>query len=361
MDLDHYHDNNIKDCGTTHFVIYNVNSQEKLNMIIGRHYYNLGPDNKKISDELHTVTPQSTDLIGKKIGLRSPVTCCGKHVCATCYGRELSEINKDVNTGLTGEFKLTEPLTQRLLSAKHLLSTNTDEVEWTGENADKFAETFNINMDYAYFQNDIDTTISIPKPDKENDYDDENEMYIIREIDFHVQGSKQVFKYQLPVKCFINPQLFNEETNSEEDDITINSTKYGTDKWIFQFEVKNKELTRSLQQIIDLIERNDHLGITDYSEFVNKFDDLLIDNGLGYINSVHIEMISSNLIRDKATGKRLDFSKAKLDDYEIIRVSTADMRSPLATSLAFERINNQLVDSETYDKDDESMYDCLYE
>ena len=116
--IDHYHDNNIKDCGTKYFIVFSVDNQRKLNQIIGRHYYDLDENNNKISD-LKTVSMFSTDLIGKKIGLRSPVTCASKCVCATCYGRELSEINKNINTGLSATLKLTEPLTQRLLSAKH--------------------------------------------------------------------------------------------------------------------------------------------------------------------------------------------------------------------------------------------------
>lgn len=120
--IDHYHDNNIKDCGTKHFVNFIVSSERKLKQIIGRHYYVIDDQGRKVSDELHTVTPESTDLVGKHIGLRSPVCCCGKHVCATCYGRELSEINKDINTGLAATLKLTEPLTQRLLSAKHCVT-----------------------------------------------------------------------------------------------------------------------------------------------------------------------------------------------------------------------------------------------
>ena len=94
-----------------------MNNEKKFKQILGRHYYEIDENGEKVS-ELKTVTKDS-DLIGKKIGLRSPVTCCGKHVCATCYGRELSAVNKDINTGLTGTLKLTEPLTQRLLSAKH--------------------------------------------------------------------------------------------------------------------------------------------------------------------------------------------------------------------------------------------------
>lgn len=117
--IDHYHDNSIEDCGTRHFVIFSVDNERKFKQILGRHYYDLDANHEKCS-ELKTVTEASKEeLIGKQIGLRSPVTCAGKHVCATCYGRELSAVNKDINTGLSGTLKLTEPLTQRLLSAKH--------------------------------------------------------------------------------------------------------------------------------------------------------------------------------------------------------------------------------------------------
>ena len=39
-------------------------------------------------------TDDSLDIIGTKIGLRSPVTCAGRHVCATCYGRQLSLLRR---------------------------------------------------------------------------------------------------------------------------------------------------------------------------------------------------------------------------------------------------------------------------
>lgn len=118
--IDHYHDNNIKDCGTKHFVVINIDNKRKLRQFIGRHYYKINQETfEKLSDELFTIENNSEELIGQKIGLRSPVTCAGKHVCATCYGRTLSEVNKDVNSGLVAVNKLTEQLTQRLLSAKH--------------------------------------------------------------------------------------------------------------------------------------------------------------------------------------------------------------------------------------------------
>ena len=137
------------------------------------------------------------------------------------------------------------------------------------------------------------------------------------------------------------------------------SSKTFTD-YIFKYVAKNNELTKSLENILTLIESSDHLGISDYSEFVNKFDDLLIQNNLGYILSVQAEIISSVLIRNAETNKLLDFSKKDLDAYKIIRVSKAVMSDAISKSFAFERINEQLADLSTYDKDTESYIDYLF-
>jgi len=355
--IDNYHDNSIFDCGTKHFVKFKVDSPRKFNQILGRHYYDLDENMEKISDELKTVTKNSEEeLLGKTIGLRSPVTCCGKHICATCYGRELSAVNKDINTGLSGTLKLTEPLTQRLLSAKHLLSTKTNKIDWGSE----FFEFFTVNMDAVYIAENIDCSISFKKPTTE-EYDEDEDAYYTTNISILLAGNKKAIEYTSPVKLFINNKFLPTEKMKDDDDsITIQSKSINEDEYLFKYQTKNNELTKSLQQILDLIENTDHLGITDYSDFINKFDDLLIENDLDYINSIHIEMISSILIRNAETGERLDFSKKDLDDYKIVRVSNAIMDAPLAVSLSFERLNDQLINLDTYEKNEISMMDNLF-
>ena len=123
-------DNEVEDCQTKHFIKYSVDNQNKLNMVIGRHYYQLDQKtNKKISDELFTITKQSTELIGKTIALRSPVTCaCGNNkICKTCYGIELAENNKNLHNGLIAVLFLTNPLTQKLKNGiydRNIISKN---------------------------------------------------------------------------------------------------------------------------------------------------------------------------------------------------------------------------------------------
>lgn len=354
--IDHYHDDSIEDCGTKHFVIFSVDNKRKLSQIVGRHYYRLDENYEKISEDLYTITEQSTDLIGQTIGLRSPVTCAGKHVCATCYGRQLSKINKDVNTGLVATNKLTEPLTQRLLSAKHLLSTKTDKVNW-GED---FTEIFKVNMNSVYFVQDAECTVSISKP-KSEDFDEDEEMYFTNKLNILMSGKKKSVEYDSPVRLYINPKLLPVDKLKDDDDsISVTPDMLDDGEFVFKYQVRNTELTQSLQAILDLIETTDHLGIDNYHDLINKFDDLLIENDLDYINSVHIEMIAAVLIKDIETGKRLDFSQEKLNDYVIVRLSKSVMDGPLAVSLSFERINDQLADLSTYEKDEISIMDNLF-
>ncbi len=349
--IDRYHDNNIFDCGTNYFVQYSVDNAKKLAQIEGRHYYVLDDTGHKINNDLLTAKKTDTHLIGTKIGLRSPVTCCGKHVCATCYGRELSKINKDINTGLTAVLKLTEPITQRLLSAKHLLTTNTDKVEWD----DVFKTYFYVNMNNIYFNSDI-ISISFNAPTND-DYDEEEDMFFIRQFIIKVNGERKEHTIDSPVKLFINPKILDRATS---DEIVASASMLDEEEYIFKYQTKNNVLSKSLQQVIDLIESSAHLGISEYNAFVNKFDDLLIENGLDYIKSVHIEMITSNLIRNAETGKRLDFSKDILDPYIINRISKAVITAPISVSMSFKRINDQLVDLNTYEKTESSLMDYLF-
>ena len=352
--INRYHDNNIQDCQGEHFINFVIQSKRKLNMILGRHYYELDAEGNKVSDTLYTVD-ENSDLVGKTIGLRSPVTCgCGKCVCATCYGRELSEINKDINTGESAVLKITEPITQRLLSSKHLLSTKAEKITW----AEEFNEVFKIDMNSVYFAQDVDAVISFKKPTSE-EYDEDEDAYYTNTLNITI--GKKTTTITSPVQLFINSMFTTaDKMKNDVDEIVISSKNVDEDTEIFTYPVKNAELTKSLQEILDLIETADHLGITNYNDLVNKFDDLLIDNELDYINSVHAEMIIANLIRDAKTDNKLDFSKKDLDEYYIARVTKSIMDSPLAISLSFERLNDQLIDLKTYEKDEVSIMDALF-
>lgn len=349
--IDRYHDHDNEDCGTTHFVKYDVVDQKHLDQINERHYYDLDEKGEK-APELKTVDTKDSSLIGKTIGLRSPITCAGDKVCRTCYGTNLSTVNKNLNTGLISILLLTNPLTQKLLSAKHLLTTNTEKIEWDS----KFSEFFSVNMN-AIHPAHTDFSVSFPRiPRAEWDEDEDQPYTDYIEI---YDGAKKLFEYDLPVRFYYDFDNFWDESSKIEEKIVLKSKDYTEMEPMFTFLAKNNELTKSLQEVLDLIESNGHLGIDNYHDLTNKFNDLLIVNGLNMM-SVHAEMISSVLIKDQETNKRPDFSFEDIPDYTIVRVSKAVLDSPLSVSLAFERLDEQLINLTTYEKDEESLMDYLY-
>jgi hypothetical protein len=364
--VDRYHDHNHKDCGTEHYIKYDVEDQKKLSQIHGRHYYIIDNNGKKKSDLLTVDSFNDKNLIGKTIGLRSPVTCAAEgHVCRTCYGSELSEINEDLNTGLLAVLLLTNPLTQKLLSAKHLLTTNTEKIDWNCSEKKPFLDYFAINMN-SIFIKDPDTDVLIHKVPIEDQDEDEIGDYT-EKIEIIHQG-KKVFTYNTPgVKLYYNMNNTKENYSDDEDFEDEETTKviklkgidFEDNEAAFTFMVKNNELTKSLQQILDLIESSGHLEVKTFDELVNKFNNLILENELN-IMSVHAEMIASVLVTDKETGNKLDFSKKKLNAYEIQRVSNTVLNGPLAKSLAFERLPEQFINLKTYEKDEESLMDYLY-
>lgn len=238
-----------------------------------------------------------------------------------------------------------------------MLSTKTNKVEW----GEIFPNYFDVNMDAVYFSQDTDFNIIIKKPTAET-YDEDEEKYYMESLKILPAGSKKPIEYTSPVKLFLNPKILTPDVMKDEsEEIEISSKSLNEDEYIFKYQPKNNELTKSLQQILDLIESNDHLGIDNYNDLVNKFDDLLIENDMDSINSVHVEMIAATLIRDAETGKPLDFSQETLRPYVINRVSKTVLEAPLAVRLSFERLNDQLVDLSTCDEDEISMMDYLYD
>ena len=209
-------------------------------------------------------------------------------------------------------------------------------------------------MNNVYFKDD-NVTVTFAYPTNE-DYDEDEDMFYTQTITLKNSTDRKEHVYTSPVRLYINPKLLKDSTC----DVTISANSVDEDEYIFKYQTKNNVLSKSLQQVIDLIESTGHLGISEYNDFVNKFDDLLIENGLDYIKSVHVEMISSNLIRNADTGKRLDFSQDILEPYVINRISKAIMTAPISVSMSFERINDQLIDLNTYNKTEPSLMDYLF-
>src|SRR5699024_9375945 len=97
----------------------------------------------------------NVDLIGKTLLFRSPETCAsrarGHGICYRCYGA-LAHTNYDINIGKIAAELLSAMLTQRLLSAKHLLETNIKKLRWS----DEFFSFFEVDYSNIRLKEDIE-------------------------------------------------------------------------------------------------------------------------------------------------------------------------------------------------------------
>ena len=325
-----------------------------LNQIEGRIYYDYKEDGAIDYSKPKTVRSNDAFLIGRKIPLRSPICCSlpNHKKCKYCYGKELAEINDSLNQGIIAGTLFSSPVTQLMLSAKHLLSTNTVKVEW----GDEFLKVFDVNTDTITFAENVNAEFEIEKP-KEEDFDDENDAYVVNKLKLYIDGSKKPIEYVSPEPLFINKKL----VNTKSSEIRIKPNQIKDDDFVFKFIVRNNEITKSLQNNIDIMESSSHLGITNYNDLVNRFNEILIENGLdGQITSIHIEMIISELLSD-IKGNKIDWSQVTFPEYRINRVSRSIMDAPISRSLSFERILEQLSNINTYDKDEYSIMDSLFQ
>ena len=124
------------DCGSKNLIPVTIDEVE-LRMKEGR-YYSLDPS----GNLLKVLSRNDKHLIGKKVWFRSPCTCnLLEDCCYTCYGTIALKVGElpggfiyttEIMTGIIG---------QRILSAKHLLKTNSEPVEMTQNFNDWFTFT----------------------------------------------------------------------------------------------------------------------------------------------------------------------------------------------------------------------------
>lgn len=118
----------VSDCGTKHLVAYDIKSKKRLSKLNGKYY------KRSLDDEYtHLLNAkEDVDLIGKTIYVRSAATCAlGDCVCPKCVGITAST-NYDIADGLSAfeSEEISKVVNQSILSTKHLLTTNSEVIEF---------------------------------------------------------------------------------------------------------------------------------------------------------------------------------------------------------------------------------------
>lgn len=360
-------------CDTKHFTKLKIKTATHLSFLRGRYY------NKDGKDILIDINDKS--LIGQTINLRTPVTCSGDEICYKCYG-ELAYINKNLNIGSYGSKNISEIMQQNVLSAKHHLTSNTNEIKFNEE----FDMYLRMDANFIVLSEDIDSEriadlkliIYMDDISKEEEYDDKDyNDYLYRfsifdkkyntEFDIIEENKQSLYitpalkhllkrksrkrdgKYILDLKHII----YDTYSSGDDDDFSDGFP-------LFNVIISNNELTKPLKDLTELLDRKKRLGCETIDEMVQTALDLMIEGQIRR-QLVHMELIIRNLLRDADDVlKRPDFTNKDLR-YQILTVTTSLLKNPsLYVTLSFQDLRRQLENPLTYRKVQSSLVDLCY-
>lgn len=245
-----------KICNSVHPIRIELKTPTHLKRLVGRYYRTPGQHTYKLltGDEKH--------LIGQTILIKSPITCASKHgICRGCYGDVLFHTNKDdVGIGAYAGAIITNPVSQSVLSAKHLLTTTSEKME--------FPEVF-----YKFFilsANEI--MLNTDNDDIElSDYSlviIQDNIVSINELDegeinefvtlFHIKNNNTGEYIEIFEKdgkdMYLSPDLISAMGINKKNKkvYEMNLIDLPDDIRLFLLEIENNELTRPLYSIMGL-------------------------------------------------------------------------------------------------------------
>lgn len=353
--------NDNEGCDSVVAIHYTINDDQFLKMLNGRWYYDSMGNLKQLDYD------RDKDLISKTIEFKSPITCASDDgVCKYCYGH-LFETNRSMfSPGVLASLKLTEKLSQGVLSAKHSQTTHSNAISFN----DDFNDVFETVSTDITLRDDsmIDDPLYIRMNTVQTEELDDSEFYYVDEFDV-IDDSKKILYHVAEnngAKLYLSETLVSKykafKAKKAYDACVIALDDIDDDENLFTIEVKNQELTDPIKVFEGILNRKDHMGCKTISELCQKFAESLINLGTTY-DLVHMEMVIRSIIRKKSNILEYpDFSAAGNPyDWQIIRLNDALYYNPSAlVSLPYGYLRKQLLSTELYEKSAPSHLDALF-
>jgi hypothetical protein len=261
---------------------------------------------------------------------------------------------------------------QNILSAKHLLNTNSEKIEF--------------NSDFYKFFTILGGEIN-PKVDDNTDvlniedyaiYIDPDDISKVEEFDEDSLFNNVISNGKFYIRNIVDseePDIVIQAENEKEIYISEDATsmlKSGnnlirfsdlTDDFkLFEVVIMNNELTKPLYDIMSLINRQNKDDIDyDIDTICNKFLSLIIEAKID-AGAIATELIINRLIRSANNiFERPDFSKETVEPYQILTVAKALEKNPSPMiGLAFQNLKRQLLSNELFEERNESSYMDAY-
>ena len=376
-------------CMSQNYTRFEIKSKTYLSMIKGRYYR----DNPRGMDKM--IDYEDYSMVGKVIYLHSPMKCAshssGHGICRKCYG-SLYFVNFNINVGKIAAEILSEQLTKRLLSAKHLIETLISTIKWNAEFKDYFDVDINsiklseelddedelkkyiliidpneiqlvsdeedaVTVDQDEDSSDDDSDITMDVVDDTGVYNEYITNFIIRTPDGRdiVFGSEdqQELYISTELNTIIRKKAFNIDGKAA---ITLNNF---IDSTLFYIKINNNELSKTMKDIKNVIDKSSVTENLSPDEALQSLVDLVVSGNLT-IDSVHLEVILSNQIVDpKDIYKKPNWNSPEAD-YRMLTLNQALTNNPsVVISLLYKDLNKVLYNPLTYAKRAPSFFDLF--
>ena len=360
-------------CNTNNYQVFTVENEKFLKRIVGR-YYKLDPDGV---DNL--VGPDDHYLIGTTILMYSPMTCesaaHGHGICFRCYG-DLAYVNVNIKVGKIAAEILTSQLTQKQLSAKHLLETVVEKYHWSnsfnnffGININKIfmlpettAEYILIDRNNIQSKSEDDYITGMDSDDSGVDNDLDN--FITEFVVIDKAGNNHLINSEEDAEMFISPEFQKIIMKSELNDegcYVIKTTDLLNDEInLFYIQIMNNDIGKSLKDIEGLINRKSSTSLYDKDQLLQKLVGLVIDSDLT-IQSVHLETILMNQIRSPRDILKKPNWENEEEEYTLLTLDQALKDNPsVVNSLIYQKLDYMLSYPLTFQKTQPSKMDLFF-
>lgn len=364
-------------CDTHNFQVITIKNEKYLHMLIDR-YYRLDPEGLD-----YKIGPKDNFLIGKQILLFSPITCAsaaaGHGICRRCYG-DLAYNNHNICVGKYAAEQLTSQLTQKQLSAKHLLETIVEPYVWYPPFDLYFEVSTNtivpradapeayvlISPDSIYSERDEEIDDDEDDGLTMSDYDDLNE-YITEFTLVDSNGPHTIKNEQEGEMYFTKEFLEYMKTDAEYSDddeaykISLQDIVH-KDIGLFSVRIINNDIDKGLKEIEHIINRKSNMMSIDYNKdaLLESLIDTCIDIKL-HIQSVHLEVICMNQIRSSHSILNNPDWSIPDQTYQILTLDGAIKNSPsIVNSLIYQKLGEALTYPLSYKKTAKSRMDLLF-
>lgn len=368
------------ECNSRYFRKKLIETTDALDKLDGR-VCTLDPN----SDEYLIIDPKNTDLIGKLLYIKTPITCTHPrrkegYICSACYGKLMASLNRDIHIGRVAALNLSDEIVQKLLAAKHALATNTFDVQFDREFNDYFVSCYCqvfFNQDMVDFSVDdpehfsklyLEFNLANMKKNKDGEgrhfdrsiseivvYDALND----NRIAIHEQNGIQIFLSQEFTNDFFLPAIKHKGVKDIVRipfDELIDTGKV-TCEVLFEYQYKNNDIQSALLELTGILTNSHSINAYDsYNECLDEIIPLFARGGI-HLPDFQAELLVSQLIFTE-DNELVDFSQENVT-YKFCTIDKSIHNSPSAiTSILYHESSKQIAGAYgTYEKSGTSDYD----